>query len=139
MSSSNIQKRIQELVQLIAHHDYRYYVLSSPEISDKKYDLLFKELQTLENQHPQFTDPNSPTQRLPITLDKYLPKAKHHRQMLSLSNTYTTQEINEFLERAQKGLEHTPQFYCELKIDGTALELTYTHGNLTTAITRGDG
>lgn len=130
---------MQELDRLIAHHDYRYYVLSSPEISDKEYDLLFKELQTLEKQYPQFTDPHSPTQRLPITLDKYLPKARHHRQMLSLSNTYTTQEITEFLDRAQKGLAHTPRFYCELKIDGTALELVYTRGNLTTAITRGDG
>jgi DNA ligase (NAD+) len=134
-----IRKQMRALAEKIRHHDYRYYVLSKPEISDKEYDALVSSLKELERLHPAWLDPDSPTQRLPQTLSAYLPKSPHQRPMLSLDNTYHAQDLLEFEQRVAKLLHRQPEFFCELKIDGTALELVYERGHLTAAITRGNG
>jgi DNA ligase (NAD+) len=135
----NIQKRMQVLSETLAHHDYCYYVKSAPVVSDKEYDSLFKALEQLEADYPDLVDPHSPTQRVPVVLDAYLPKGKHQKPMLSLSNTYDPSEVRDFLTRGDKTLGHSPAIYCELKIDGTALELVYSNGILQKALTRGNG
>ncbi|MCS7075909.1 MAG: NAD-dependent DNA ligase LigA [Bacteroidia bacterium] len=135
-----IQKKIQDLAALIHEHNYRYYVLNDPIISDQEFDLLLKELITLEKQYPEFILPDSPTQRVGSDITKKFPTIEHEVQMLSLDNTYSIQEVVEFDERVQKGLEGNKYEYtCELKIDGLAISLVYENGNLLYAATRGDG
>ena len=132
--------RIDELRTYLHQQNYRYYVLNQPEISDKEFDDLLKELQKLEKENPEYTDPNSPTQRVGSDIDKRFTQKEHKYPMLSLSNTYSETEVAEFYERVKKALGSEPfELCCELKFDGTSISLTYRDGKLVDAVTRGDG
>jgi DNA ligase (NAD+) len=137
---STVQKRVHELRRLISHHDYKYYVESAPEISDREYDRLFQELKELEAKHPDLITPDSPTQRVeprPIT---GFDTVRHREPMLSIDNTYSAAELREFDKRIHRLLDDEPVTYVvELKIDGVAISLTYEGGQFTVGATRGDG
>lgn len=137
---SSIQDRIDELDHLINHHNYQYYVLDSPEISDAEYDRLVRELQRLESENPQLVLPDSPTQRVGgKRLDTFAP-VTHSLPMLSLDNALNNAEIAEFDERTKRSLGLLEiEYVCEPKLDGLAVELVYEKGRLVTASTRGDG
>lgn len=134
---------IEEIIQLRAdlhRHNYNYYVLNSPEISDQDFDHLMHRLQDLEAIHPEMADPNSPTQRVGSDLSNEFETVKHLRPMLSLANTYNQQEVREFVERVSEGLHGEPfQICCEMKFDGLSISLHYKDGKLQRAVTRGDG
>ncbi|MFN5032573.1 MAG: NAD-dependent DNA ligase LigA, partial [Flavobacteriia bacterium] len=121
------------------HHNYLYYVKSEPEISDYDFDMLLKKLVELENTHPQFTFDNSPTKRVGGDLTKKFVTVQHRYPMLSLSNTYSEEEIREWEARIKKTTDEPLQFVCELKYDGVAVGIRYEKGQLTRAVTRGDG
>ena len=132
--------RIDELREYLHHQNFKYYVLSQPEISDKEFDDLLKELQNLEKENPQYIDPNSPTQRVGNDIDKRFEQKEHKYAMLSLSNTYSEAELSEFYDRTKKALEGEDfELCCELKFDGTSISLSYKDGKLVDAVTRGDG
>jgi len=134
------KKRIEELRRLIREHDYRYYVLSEPEITDSEYDAMLSELERLENAHPELKTPGSPTMRVGSDLSKEFPSRPHSSPMLSIANTYSKDEINEFDRRVHNLLPGEKVSYtCELKIDGIALALHYERGILQAGVTRGDG
>ena len=135
----DIKQRIDNLRKQLAHHNYLYYVKAQPEISDYEYDLLMKELQALEKEHPEFYDPNSPTQRVGSDINKEFKQVKHKYGMLSLSNTYNEGELRDFDMRVRKLINKAPVYVCELKFDGTAIGLTYEKGEFVRAVTRGDG
>ncbi len=136
----NAKDRIEELRSYLHQQNYKYYVLSQPEISDQEFDKLLRELQELEQAHPEYADPNSPTQRVGSDIDKRFEQKTHKYPMLSLSNTYSEAEVEEFYQRVSKGLEGEPfELCCELKFDGTSISLTYKGGKLVDAVTRGDG
>ncbi len=121
-------------------HNYNYYVLNAPTISDQEFDAKMRQLQDLEAQHPELFDANSPTQRVGSDLNNEFPTVVHKRPMLSLANTYNRQEVSEFFQRVQDGLHGAPfQICCELKFDGLSISLHYEHGQLVRAVTRGDG
>lgn len=132
--------RIIQLRNELHLHNHNYYVLNSPTISDQEFDQLLRELQDLEHAHPEAFDPNSPTQRVGSDLNNEFQTVLHRRPMLSLSNTYNRQEVQEFYERISEGLQGTPfQICCELKFDGLSISLHYREGKLYQAVTRGDG
>ena len=132
--------RMDELRDYLHHQNFKYYVLSQPEISDKEFDDLLKELQNLEKENPQYIDPNSPTQRVGNDIDKRFEQKEHKYAMLSLSNTYSEAELSEFYDRTKKALEGEDfELCCELKFDGTSISLSYKDGKLVDAVTRGDG
>ena len=132
--------RIIQLRNELHQHNYNYYVLNSPTISDQEFDYLLRELQDLEHAHPEVFDPNSPTQRVGSDLNNEFQTVLHRRPMLSLSNTYNRQEVQEFYERISEGLQGAPfQICCELKFDGLSISLHYRQGKLYQAVTRGDG
>jgi DNA ligase (NAD+) len=137
------EKRIQELVDLIHHHDFRYYVLDDPEISDSAYDALFRELQELEAKHPELRPSNSPTQRVSGKVLEQFGKSKHLVPMLSLANALSEKEFLQFDERVHRFLEKDPSekldYFTELKFDGLSMNLVYEDGKLVRAATRGDG
>lgn len=139
--SSQIAARTLYLRQQIAHHDHAYYVLNSPEITDYEYDQLFRELQELESEFPILITPDSPTRRVSGTPAKQFIKKPHREPMLSLQNSYSTEEIQAFDKRVKALLstDSEMEYFCEPKLDGLALELIYENGLLTTALTRGDG
>lgn len=137
--STDIQQRIDQLSEELEAHNHRYYVLSAPSISDREYDVLLKELETLEAQHPKFADPNSPTKRVGGDITKNFPTVAHKFPMLSLSNSYSIEEIEEFDARVKKLIEGDVQYTLELKYDGVAISLTYDNGALLRGVTRGDG
>ena len=140
LTKQEAKKRIDYLREIIAEHDYKYYVLAQPEISDYEYDMLMKELIELEKQFPEFADPNSPSQRVGNDHDQRFEQASHTYPMLSLSNTYSPEELLEFDQRVRKGLGTDDYSYvCELKFDGVSINLQYRNGQLYRAITRGDG
>lgn len=139
MSNSQIQQQIEHLRKELNKHNYSYYVLNKPEISDFEFDRLLKELNDLELQYPEFDDPNSPTKRVGSDLTGEFKQVQHKYQMLSLANTYSEEEIRDFDARVVKGMGETPVYVCELKYDGTAIGLTYKNGQLVQAVTRGDG
>jgi len=139
MSSDQILQRIEQLREEINRHNYLYYILSAPKISDFEFDQLLKELNDLEEKYPEFDDPNSPTKRVGSDLTGEFTQVKHKYQMLSLANTYSEEEIRDFDARVLKGIGETPEYVCELKYDGTAIGLTYKKGKLVQAVTRGDG
>ena len=134
-----MKQKIDVLRKELDEHNYNYYVLSNPVISDYDFDLKMRELQDLEAQHPEYVDPNSPTQRVGSDLCKNFEQAEHQYPMLSLSNTYSEEEVMDFYNRVQKGLNEPFELVCELKYDGTSVSLIYENGELTQAITRGDG
>ncbi|MCX7798335.1 MAG: NAD-dependent DNA ligase LigA [Melioribacter sp.] len=135
------QKRIEELRKLINEHDYNYYVLAQPTISDYEYDLLVNELIQLEKENPHLITPDSPTQRVGSDLTNTFNPVQHKIPMLSLSNTYSEEEMFEFDRRVKDGLPKGEkiEYVCELKIDGVSVSLIYKNGLLVTAATRGDG
>ncbi|MCU7493955.1 MAG: NAD-dependent DNA ligase LigA [Ignavibacteria bacterium] len=139
---SNIaQKRIEELIELIREHDYKYYVLAEPSISDYDYDMLIKELQSLEEENPDLVSPDSPTQRVGKDLTREFKPVTHIVPMLSLANTYSEKELLDFDRRVREGLPRTEEveYVVEMKIDGVSVSLRYEKGMLVTAATRGDG
>lgn len=133
------QARIQDLRVSLSEHNYRYYVLDQPQISDQEFDFLLKELEQLEAKFPQFDDPNSPTKRVGGMPIKKFETAEHRFPMLSLGNTYSTEELQEFDDRIRKTLDAPYSYVGELKFDGVAISLTYEKGRLVRAVTRGDG
>ena len=136
---SDIQKKIQQLRDELNQFNYDYYVLSRPSISDYEFDSKLKELQELELTYPEYLDSTSPTQRVGSDISKEFIQVKHKYPMLSLSNTYSEGEVNDFYERVKKSLNEDFEIVCELKYDGTSISLIYEDGRLQQAITRGDG
>ena len=138
--AEDIKKRIERLRSEIRRHDYLYYVLNQPEITDQQYDKLFAELKRLEEAHPELITPDSPTQRVSGQPVKGFPSVRHTVPMLSIDNTYSAEELRAFDQRVHKLLGKEPYDYVvELKIDGLAVSLRYEKGRLVTAATRGDG
>ncbi len=134
-----IKHQIDTLREELNKHNYDYYVLSAPTISDFEFDKKLKELTELETQYPEYFDPNSPSQRVGSDINKSFKQVPHKYPMLSLGNTYTEEEITDFYNRIKKGLNDDFEIVCELKYDGTSISLTYINGQLTQAVTRGDG
>lgn len=132
------RERIEQLRKDLNLHNYKYYVENAPEISDFEFDTMMRELQDLEAEYPQYDDPNSPTKRVGSDLTVEFQTVQHRFPMLSLGNTYSLDELHEFIARVEKEVGPT-EFVCELKFDGTAISLTYENGALTRAVTRGDG
>lgn len=136
----SIEKQISDLRDLINRHNHSYYVLNSPEISDFEFDALLKELERLEKEHPEFDDPLSPTRRVGSDLTKGFTQHAHVFPMLSLSNTYSVEEVDQWVERTQNALAgQESALVGEMKFDGTSISLIYEHGRLVRAVTRGDG
>ncbi len=132
--------RIEQLRTELHRHNYQYYVMNKPEISDIEFDHLMRELQDLELRHPELFDPNSPTQRVGSDINHEFKQVAHKRPMLSLANTYNKEEVTEWYERVNDGLQGQPfQVCCEMKFDGLSISLHYEHGRLVRAVTRGDG
>lgn len=132
-------ERIDQLREELHVHNYNYYVLNSPVISDLEFDKLMRELQNLEALHPEYYDPNSPSVRVGSDLNKNFTQVEHKYPMLSLGNTYSQAEVTEFYERVSKSLNEEFELCCEMKYDGTSISLTYEDGKLVRAVTRGDG
>lgn len=135
----HIKHQIDTLREELNKHNYDYYVLSAPTISDFEFDKKLKELTDLETQYPEYFDPNSPSQRVGSDINKSFKQVPHKYPMLSLGNTYTEAEITDFYNRVKKGLNDDFEIVCELKYDGTSISLTYINGQLAQAVTRGDG
>ena len=132
-------ERIKALREQLNNYNYHYYVLSQPLVSDFEFDKLLAELQRLEEENPQFFDPNSPTQRVGSDINQNFTQVKHEYPMLSLGNTYNEGEVADFYNRVAKALNAPFEIVCELKYDGTSISLTYENGALVRAVTRGDG
>ncbi len=137
---TTVKEEIDRLRSELHRHNYNYYVLNAPEISDIEFDTMMHELQALEEQHPEYYDENSPTMRVGSDINKNFTQVAHKYPMLSLANTYSETDVTEFYERVSKGLEGEEfEICCEMKYDGTSISLTYEHGKLVRAVTRGDG
>lgn len=136
----DIRKKIDGLREEINRHNHNYYALNAPTIGDKEFDMLLKELEDLEKAHPEYYDPLSPTQRVGSDLSKGFEHVVHARPMMSLSNTYNIEEVDEWFERVRRDL-YGEDFTVvgEMKFDGTSISITYRHGRLERAVTRGDG
>lgn len=134
-----VEAKIKALRDELERHNYNYYVLSAPTISDFEFDKMMKELQELEAAHPEFADPDSPTRRVGSDLSKEFEQVVHKYPMLSLGNTYSEDEIRDFYDRTVRSLNEPFEIVAELKYDGTSISLTYEKGRLTRAVTRGDG
>lgn len=139
MTPSDAKQRIDELSTELEEHNHRYYVLNDPSISDYEFDQKLKELEQLESEHPEFAHTNSPTKRVGGDITKKFETVEHDYPMLSLSNSYSKEEIIEFESRARKLTDADMQYVCELKYDGVAIGIKYVNGELTRALTRGDG
>jgi DNA ligase (NAD+) len=138
---SAIEKKIEALREEIREHDYKYYILTQPTISDQEYDKLYKQLEKLEAENPELITPDSPTQRVGSDLTKVFKPIEHKVPMLSLSNTYSEEELFDFDRRVRDGLktDEKIEYVVELKIDGASVSINYVDGSLKTAATRGDG
>jgi len=134
-----VAEKIESLRRELEQHNYNYYVLSQPSITDFEFDAKLRELQKLEEEHPEFFDSNSPTQRVGSDISDGFNQVAHVYPMLSLGNTYSEAEVRDFYERVRKGLNEDFELVCELKYDGTSISLTYENGSLLRAVTRGDG
>ena len=139
MSTPDIQQKIAQLSKELEDHNYRYYILSAPSISDYDFDMLLKQLQQLEEQYPEYASENSPTKRVGGGIVKEFNTVKHKYPMLSLSNSYSKEELVDFENRISKLTNEKIEYVCELKYDGVAIGLTYRNGELVQALTRGDG
>ncbi len=139
MKLAEAKIRAEELRKTIDEHNHRYYVLNKPVISDFEFDILLTELNTIEKNFPELMTPDSPTMRVGSDLTEEFRQAEHLTPMLSLGNTYSTEEVNDFGERVQKALGYVPEYVCELKFDGVSISLSYEDGRLVRAVTRGDG
>ncbi len=133
------KERIEELRAELHQHNYNYYVLNTPVISDKEFDDKLRELQELEEKYPEYSDENSPTMRVGSDINKNFIQVTHKYPMLSLANTYSEAEVSDFYERTRKALNEDFEICCEMKYDGTSISLTYDNGKLARAVTRGDG
>jgi len=131
--------QIESLRRELEKHNYNYYVLSAPTISDMEFDIKLKQLQEMEEAHPEFYDPNSPTQRVGSDIAAGFKQVSHVYPMLSLGNTYSEGEVQDFYDRVRKALNENFELVCELKYDGTSISITYEDGQLVRAVTRGDG
>lgn len=134
-----VKEKIDQLRAELHRHNYNYYVLNAPEISDKEFDDKMRELQDLEKEHPEYQDENSPTMRVGSDINKNFTQVPHRYPMLSLGNTYSESEVTDFYDRVKKALNEDFEICCELKYDGTSISLTYEDGKLVRAVTRGDG
>ena len=134
-----IRQKIESLRQQLHEHNYNYYVLSNPIISDREYDRMMQQLTELEAQYPGWYDPNSPTMRVGSDINKNFTQVKHRYPMLSLQNTYSEGEVADFYNRVKRSLNEEFEIVCELKYDGTSISLHYEQGRLIRAVTRGDG
>ena len=136
----DIQNTIQNLREELNQHNHNYYVLDQPTISDYEFDLKLAQLQDLENQHPEFFDESSPTQRVGGAITKNFETVPHEHRMYSLDNSYSKEDLLEWEKRIQKVLGEVPlEYICELKYDGASISITYENGKLKRAVTRGDG
>lgn len=136
----NVQQAINDLREELNQHNYNYYVLDQPTISDFEFDVKLKQLQDLENQYPDFFDENSPTQRVGGTITKNFVTVTHDYRMYSLDNSYSKEDLLDWENRIQKVLGNVPlEYVCELKYDGASISITYENGKLKRAVTRGDG
>jgi DNA ligase (NAD+) len=139
MSPAEAKKRIESLSAELKQHNYNYYVLAMPTITDFDFDRKLEELSALEKQFPEFADPDSPTQKVGGDITKEFVTVKHRWPMLSLGNTYNEQELLDFDQRIRKAIGDNFEYVCELKFDGLSISLTYANGQLLRAVTRGDG
>lgn len=136
----NDKERILALRKQLNEHNYKYYVLNEPDITDFEFDALMRQLQQLEAQHPELADPNSPTQRVGSDLNQEFKQVAHRYPMLSLANTYSQEEVRDWYQSVQRGLQGEPfEVCCEMKYDGLSISLTYVDGQLVRGVTRGDG
>jgi DNA ligase (NAD+) len=136
---SRAKTRIDELVEQLHYHDYRYHVLSDPQVADAEYDQLVRELKGLEGEFPELVTPDSPTQRVGSRPSELFAPVRHRTRMLSLDNAFSWEELNAWGKRVERGLGRQADFVCELKIDGLAVSLTYEDGRYAQGATRGDG
>ena len=134
-----VKQQIKSLRNMLHMHNYNYYVLSQPTISDYEFDHLMKQLIDLETEYPEYSDPNSPSMRVGSDISNEFNQIKHRFPMLSLQNTYSVEEVTEFFNRVKKSLYTDFEVVCELKFDGTSISLVYEGGKLLRAVTRGDG
>lgn len=139
MKKEDAQKRIKELTNLLNHYNYQYYIENTSEVSDFEFDQLLKELQGLENEYPAFASENSPTKRVGGDITKKFETVRHQYPMLSLSNSYSEEEIIEWENRIKKLISGEVNYVCELKYDGVAIGVRYENGEFVQAVTRGDG
>lgn len=139
MNQAEAKAHIERLRREIEEHNNRYYVLNQPIISDFEFDLLMNELQTLEKKYPEFSSPSSPTIKVGSDIAKEFLQYQHRYPMLSLGNTYNSEELRDFDSRLRKSVKGPVEYVCELKFDGASISLTYLNGVMTTALTRGDG
>jgi DNA ligase (NAD+) len=139
MDKAAALKHIDQLREELNYHNHKYYVENNPEIPDQEFDYKMRELMDLETQFPEYTDPDSPTMRVGSDLNREFEQFTHRYPMLSLSNTYSEQELQDFHNRIVKAVGNTFNYVCELKYDGTSISLTYQNGKLLRAVTRGDG
>lgn len=139
MSPTEAQNRIHALSAELKQHNYNYYVLAMPTISDHDFDMKLEELAALEKQFPEFAEPDSPTQQVGGEITKEFETVKHKWPMMSLGNTYSEQELLDFDQRIRKAIGDDFEYVCELKFDGLSMSLTYQEGKLTRAVTRGNG
>lgn len=138
--AQDAKARIDELRKALDKHNYNYYVLNAPEISDYEFDMMMNELIALEKEHPEYADAASPTQRVGSDINRQFVQVEHRRPMLSLGNTYSIEEVEEFVARCKQMLGGEDfEIVGEMKYDGTSISLIYEHGKLTRAVTRGDG
>ena len=140
MTPQEAKERIEDLRSQLHKHNHNYYILNAPEISDKEFDMMLKDLEKLESEFPEFYDPLSPTQRVGSDLTKGFEHVVHERPMMSLSNSYSIEEVDEWFVRVRKALEGEEfKVVGEMKFDGTSISITYRNGRLERAVTRGDG
>lgn len=137
--SENIQQQIEELREELHQHNYNYYILDEPSISDFEFDAKLKELQDLEAQYPEFNDPNSPTLRVGGGVTKNFPTVQHQFRMYSLDNSYDFNDLEDWEKRIIKTIDEPVEFVAELKYDGASISILYENGKLSQAVTRGDG
>ena len=139
MTKEEARERIAALSSTLEQHNYNYYILAKPTISDYEFDMMLEELARLEREFPEFLSPSSPTQRVGGGITKEFKSVKHRYPILSLSNSYSKEDIEDFINRIKKSVDGEVEFCCELKFDGLSISLQYENGILTRAVTRGDG
>ena len=135
----DIRHKIERLRTELRQHNYNYYILDNPTISDYEFDIMLKELQALEENHPEYFDPNSPTQRVGGEITKDFKTIVHDFRMYSLDNSYSKEDLTNWETRIKKMIDGDISYTCELKYDGASMNLTYENGQLIRAVTRGDG
>jgi len=139
MDKKEAEKEIEKLSKEIEEHNYKYYALANPSISDYDFDMLLEKLIKIEKEHPELIKPDSPSQRVGGAITKEFKQVKHKYPMISLANTYSEEELRDFDERVRKVVGDNVEYVCELKYDGLSISLIYKKGKLTEAVTRGDG